>query len=136
MSRFEDEIRAAVDRLVAIEFKALGDSLDPNAARKLQTLVGDLERELRVIRQAQVTIVVDRAHQGKPMSYQTPDEGRRFEMTWEQANRVHQLTPLRLHQVISEDAAEFVPAIGNDIDAVTAPLPMPPFALPRDFDTG
>jgi hypothetical protein len=136
MSRFEDDIRAAIDRLVAVEFKTLGGSLDPEAARKLQRLVRDLEQELRVIRQAQVTIVIDRAHQGKPMSYQTPDQGRRFEMTWEQANRVHQLTPLRLHQVISEDAAEFVPAIGLEIDAATAALPMPPFALPTEPDIG
>jgi hypothetical protein len=106
MSRFEDKIRAAIDRLVAVESKALGDSLDPEAARKLQKLVRDLEQELRVIRQAQVTTVIDRAHQGKPMSYETPDEGRRFEMTWEQANRVISTRRCGSAEVISEDAAE------------------------------
>lgn len=129
MTRFEDEIRAAVEKLIAVEFKVLGESIAPEAARKFQRLVGDLQRELRVIRQAQVTVVVDRAHQGEPMTYQTPDEGRRIELSWEQANRVHQLTPLRLHQVISEDAAEFVPAIGGEAGAI-GPLPKPPYELP------
>jgi len=36
---------------------------------------------------------------------------------------------LRLHQVISEDAAEFVPAIGGDVSAI-GPLPKPPYELP------
>ena len=77
-----------------------------------------------------MTIVVDRAHEGAPMAYQTPDEGHRIEMTWEQANRVHQISPLRLHAVISEDAAEFVPAIGQRQPHVV--LPMPPYELPID----
>lgn len=129
MSRFEDEIAAAVDKLVAIEFQTLIESINPEAARKFQGLVSDLQRELRVIRQAQVTIVIDRAHQGKPMAYQTPDEGRRIELSWEQADRVHQLTPLRLHHVISEDAAEFVPAIGGEVGEIGA-LPKPPYEMP------
>lgn len=131
MSRFEDEIRAAVDRLVAIEFKALGETLDPTAARKFQRLVGDLQRELRIIRQAQVTIIVDRAHQGRPMIYDTPDEGRRIELSWDQANRVHQLTPLQLHQVISEDVSEFVPAIGGEMTSEGG-LPAPPYRKPSE----
>lgn len=128
MTRFEDKIRDAIERLIATEFKTLGASIAPDAARKFQKLVGDLQRELRIIRQAQVTIVVDRAHQGGPMSYQTPDEGQRIELSWEQASRVHKLTPLRLHRVISEDAAEFVPAIGG-LDVI-GPLPEPPYELP------
>ena len=44
MSRFEDEIGAAVEKFVAIEFKALKVNLTPDAARKFQKLVGDLQR--------------------------------------------------------------------------------------------
>lgn len=130
MSRFEDEIRISIQKLIAVEFKAVGDSIVPEAARKFQKLVGDLERELRILRKSQVTIVVDRAHQGDPMIYETPDEGRRVELSWDQANRVHRLTPLRLHRVISEDAAEFVPAIGGEV--TEAGLPTPPYELPVD----
>ncbi|MET0437073.1 MAG: hypothetical protein ABW043_06225 [Devosia sp.] len=132
MSRFEDEIAAAVDKLVAVEFTTLIESITPEAACKFQRLVSDLQRELRVMRQAQLTIVVDRTHQGRPMSYESPDEGRRIELSWDQANRVHQLTPLRLHQVISEDAAEFVPAVA-DKTASEARLPAPPYRMPIEY---
>ena len=81
MNRFEDEIAAAVKTLVAVEYKALIESITPEAARKFKRLVSDLQRELRVIRQSQLTIVVDRAHQGQAMNYQTPDEGRRIELS-------------------------------------------------------
>lgn len=123
------EIRTAVEKLIAVEFKVLGESIAPEAARKFQRFIGDLQRELRLIGQAQLTIVVDRAHQGRPMSYQTPDEGRRIGLSWDQANRVHQLTPLRRHQLISEDAAEFVPAVGNET-ASEDRLPAPPYRMP------
>jgi hypothetical protein len=61
MSRFEDQIAAAVEKLIASEFAALG-KITPKSALRFQKLVGDLQRELRIIGQAQVTIVVDRAH--------------------------------------------------------------------------
>jgi hypothetical protein len=37
--------------------------------------------------------VIDRTLLGKSFSYQTLDEGQRIELSWEHANRVHQLTP-------------------------------------------
>jgi hypothetical protein len=49
-------------------------------------------------------------------------------MSWEQANSVHQISPLRLQAVLSEDGAEFVPAIGQG--PTPAALSMPPFGLP------
>jgi polysaccharide pyruvyl transferase WcaK-like protein len=128
MSRFEDGIRAAVEKLIAMELIAFKESVDPETKRKFRKLVDDLERELRTIRKAQVTIVVDdRAHEGDPMTYDTPDEGRRVEVSWEQANLVHELTTLRLHRVISEDAAEFVPAIGSEVTENL--LPKPPYEM-------
>ena len=60
-----------------------------------------------ILRQSQITIVVDRAHQGEPMAYHTPDQGHRVELTLQQASLAHRISPLRLRQVISEDAAEF-----------------------------
>jgi len=65
----------------------------------------------------------------RSINYQTADKGRRIELSWEQADRIYQLTPLCLHQVISEDAAELVPAIGGDVSAI-GPLHKPPYELP------
>lgn len=101
-----------------------GTSLD------VRKLLPELERMLRNFRRTQLVFIVDRAHQGGPLRHVTPNDGERIELSWLDADRLHQEWPLKLHQVLSEDAAEFVPALIGEF--VAKHLPLPPFEMPPE----
>lgn len=102
----------------------------PQPALDIRNMVGEWEKMLRNARRAQITFVVDRAHQGGPMKHQTPNDGERIEMSWQDANRLHQEWPLKLVNVLSVDSAEFVPIIVGEFAAKI--LPMPPYEMPPE----
>lgn len=99
---------------------------------KLDVLARDWEdKVIRALRRSQITIIVDLAHQGPVLRYVTPNDGTVYEMNHRAAQEVHQEWPLRLHQVLSEERAEFVPA-GMFDTFVPKVLPPPPYDLPEE----
>jgi hypothetical protein len=132
---FEDQMRQALDAMfrAQLDFALGGGQHTCNRAAEetaLRKLISDWHKILSNARRSQITFVVDRAHQGGPLRHQTPNDGERFELSWLDANRLHQEWPLRLHQVLSEDAAEFVPAPLGEF--VPKHLPQPPFEMPAE----
>lgn len=95
-----------------------------------KTFIANMDKILRNFRRTQLTFVMDRAHQGPPVRHETPSDGVRIELSWLDANRVHAEWPLKLHKVLSEDAAEFVPALVGEF--VPRHLPIPPFEVPPE----
>jgi hypothetical protein len=90
------------------------------------------DKMLRNARRSQVTFVVDMAHPGPPIGHDTPNEGSRIEMSWQQANEVHKHWPLKLFKVLSTEAAEFIPVTPMMGEFVAAVLPMPPYDVPPE----
>lgn len=95
-------------------------------------LIKSWEQFLRNARRHQVTFVVDLAHPGPPLRLETPHEGVRFEVSWVQANGLHQQWPLKLWKVLSPEAAEFVPVTPGFGEWVPSILPMPPYEMPEE----
>lgn len=132
---FDQEMSRAIAAMMRREADLLlGVTTSTNAAPApaldLRTLLPQWERMLRNARRSNVTFVVDRAHPGGPLCHETPGDGERIELSWLDANRVHQQWPLKLHQVLSADAAEFVPALVGEV--VPVHLVQPPFDLPDE----
>lgn len=98
----------------------------------LRKLLPEWEKMFRNFRRENVTFMVDLVHPGPAIKYDTPHDGVRFEMSWQQANALHQEWPLRLHKVLSGTAAEFVPVSGIFGEIVPKMLPLPPYEMPDD----
>jgi hypothetical protein len=130
----EDRIGKAIEAMMQREIeRAFTDSTQTSTTTQPTTLdaktfIANMDKVLRNFRRTQLTFVVDRAHQGPPVRHDTPNDGERIELGWLEANRVHQEWPLKLHRVLSEDAAEFVPALVGEF--VPKHLPQPPFDVP------
>jgi hypothetical protein len=131
-----DKLDAAIREMLNRETERafLGDTQTSATANDSVLDVGkfivSMDKMLRNFRRAQITFIVDRAHQGPPIRHQTPTDGEQVELSWTDANRVHQEWPLKLHKVISEDAAEFVPAMAGEF--VPKNLCQPPFDVPPE----
>lgn len=137
----EDRIGRAIEAMMRrdIDNAFMGGGNNTNAAPTesvldAKTFIANMDKVLRNFRRTQLTFVVDRAHQGDPIRHNTPNNGERIELNWLDANRVHQEWPLKLHQVLSEDAAEFVPALVGEF--VPKHLPIPPFEVPPEETFG
>ena len=121
----DDELRRAIG----------GDSYTnatpPETTLDLRKALPEWEKMIRNARRSQVTFVVDQGHQGPPIQHETPNDGWRVELSWPDANRLHQEWPLRLHKTVSVDAAEYVPATTFD-QFVPKVLPMPPYEAPEE----
>ena len=133
----EDRIGKAIEAMMRREmdtaFMAGATTSNVAASEKpldAKTFLADMNKVLRNFRRTQLTFVVDRAHQGAPIKHDTPNDGERIELSWLDANRVHAEWPLKLHNILSEDAAEFVPALVGEF--VPRHLPMPPYDLPPE----
>lgn len=133
----EDRIGKAIEAMMRREIDSafMGGCTNSSAAPTegvldAKTFIANMDKVLRNFRRTQLTFVVDRAHQGAPIRHDTPNDGERIELRWLDANRVHQEWPLRLHKVLTEDAAEFVPALVGEF--VPKHLPIPPFEVPPD----
>jgi hypothetical protein len=133
----EDRIGKAIEAMLRRETDRafMGDHTNSNAAPAegvldAKTFVANMHKVLRNFRRTQLTFIVDRAHQGAPVRHETPNDGERIELGWLDANRVHQEWPLKLNRVLSEDAAEFVPALVGEF--VPKHLPTPPFDVPPE----
>lgn len=96
----------------------------------LKKLLPEWEKMARNMRRTQITFVVDLAHPGPPISHDTPNDGTRIELSWTQANALHQEWPLKLLKVLSAEAAEFVPVTVGEFAAKH--LPMPPYEMESD----
>jgi hypothetical protein len=90
------------------------------------------EQILRNSRREQITFVVDAGHDGPILKHNTPCDGERVEMSWRQAQELHQHWPLKLWKVNSPEQAEFVPVSGIFPEFVPRVLPMPPFEMPQE----
>lgn len=132
----EDELgrrmAAHLDRQFQSVFSGAGTNTvaQPQTTLDVRKMVGEWGKMLRNARRAQITFVVDRAHQGGPLKHQTPNDGERIEMSWQDANRLHQEWPIKLVKVLSEDSAEFVPINVGEFAAKV--LPMPPYEMPSE----
>jgi hypothetical protein len=93
-----------------------------------------LDQMIRNFRREQITFRVDIAHQGPVLRHETACDGDVIELSWVQANEVHQHWPLKISKVLSPDAAEFVPASNMFPDFVGRILPMPPYEMPEEDD--
>ena len=134
MSKLTERLERAIEREL---HRALFGETTTNTTTSESTL--DLKKELpkweqtiRNSKRSQVTIIADRAHEGSPIAYDTPDEGTVCEVSYEDAVTLHEQTPLKLHRVLSVDAAEFVPAIPYIDLYIPRELPSPPYELPPD----
>lgn len=118
--KFQDVFSGAVTNTVA----------QPQTTLDVRKMVGEWDKVLRNARRTQITFVVDQAHQGGPLKHQTPNDGERIEMSWHDANRLHQEWPLKLVKVLSVDSAEFAPIMLGEYAAKI--LPMPPYDMIPD----
>lgn len=131
MDRDEDRIGKAIEAMMrrevdrAVTGGACTNTTAQPSTLDVKTFTANMQKVLRNFRRTQLTFVVDRAHQGGPITHATPNDGDRIELSWLDANRVHQEWPLKLHKVLSEDAAEFVPALVGEF--VPKILCQPPF---------
>lgn len=98
----------------------------------VERMIEEWDKTLRNLRRTQITFVVDAGHEGPILKHETPTDGARVEMSWRQANELHQHWPLRLSQVNSPEQAEFVPASGVFPEFVPRILPMPPYDMPSE----
>lgn len=103
-----------------------------DGALDARKILEDCDKAIRTARRTQITFIVDRCHQGAIIKHETPNDGTRVEMSWHQANALHQHWPLKLWKVLSEDAAEFVPVSGVFPEFAPKILPMPPFEVPPE----
>lgn len=109
---------------------AVTNTVAPPSTLDVRKWLPEMQKMLRNFERSKVTFVVDRVHQGPILKHETPNEGSRFEMSWMDANRVHQEWPLKLWKVLSEDAAEFVPITAGEYTPKI--LPAPPFDVPPE----
>lgn len=100
----------------------------------LAKMLPEWEKIIRNARREQITFVVDLAHDGPMLKHETPCDGARVEMSWRQANELHQHWPLKLHKVNSPEQAEFVPVSGVFPEFVPRILPMPPYDVPQEIE--
>lgn len=132
----EDRIGKAIEAMMRREIDrtfmggSTSNAMPSEGVLDVKTFLKDMNKVLRNFRRTQLTFIVDRAHQGGPIRHDTPNDGGRIELGWLEANRVHQEWPLKLHKVLSEDAAEFVPALVGEF--VPKHLPQPPFDVPPE----
>ncbi|TGT90879.1 MULTISPECIES: hypothetical protein [unclassified Mesorhizobium] len=92
------------------------------------------ENIIRETRRTQVTFRVDLAHPGSMLKYETTDEGTVIEMSFVQAQQLHQKWPMRLHKILDTNSAEFTPVTPFDVFVPTI-LPMPPFVMQQETET-
>lgn len=115
--------------------KMLGSVSTSTTAEPPSTLrVEDFLRAMHLAkmkeRQSRVTFVVDLAHDGPMIGYRTETEGQVFELSWWQAQGVHEKWPLKMSKVRSPECAEFMPATVFD-RFVPKVLDMPPYDMPE-----
>ena len=116
----------------SIESMSFTATIDDMAAQpSLDALMDEARKMVAEARRNAVTFVVESPHLGPIVAHQTPHDGTRFEMSWDQANELHKQCPMRLHKVLSPDMAEFVPITGMFRELVPSVLPMPPFDMPE-----
>lgn len=133
--KFDDRMRAAFEGMFQREMDktfgaAQSNAVPSESALNVREVLRAANIALRVARRTQITFIVDRGHQGPPLRYETPNDGERIELSWADANAVHEVWPLKLHTVLSEDAAEFVPAIVGEL--VGKHLDEPPYHVPPE----
>ena len=132
--RLADLVQRDLERAIFGDPAATANQL-PGLRLRAQDVIAECNRQLRFARRARVAFVVDMAHPGSPIRYETPNEGLRVELSWRQASIVHEHWPLRLSKVLSAEAAEFVPASGLFGEWAPKQLPAPPYQLsPDDLD--
>ena len=138
---FDRAMRRAFQEMIGrAEAEAFGlhvstNNAVPEKALDVRKALADMAQLLRNMRRTQITFVVDRGHQGPPIKHETPNDGERIEISWLDANRLHGTWPLKLLRIISEDAAEFVPAIIGEL--VPAVLEQPLRSLrPQEAEGG
>lgn len=133
---FDSAMRRAFQEMIGrAEAEAFGlnvanSNAVPEKALDVRKTLSDMAQILRSFRRTQITFVVDRAHQGPPIKHETPNDGERIELSWLDANRVHGVWPLKLHRVLDEDAAEFVPVSAGQF--APAVLEQPPYTVPPE----
>ncbi|TIX43802.1 MAG: hypothetical protein E5V40_01805 [Mesorhizobium sp.] len=91
-------------------------------------MVREWEQMLRAFRRDQVTFRADAAHCGPMLKMETPNDGSVIELSFMQAQQIHDQWPLKLHKIVDAYTAEFVPATGFD-RVVPMRLPKPPFQI-------
>lgn len=91
-----------------------------------------LANQMRVWQRDNLYFIVRQGYDGPILGTQHPD-GKRIEISWRQAQAVHEQWPLVLHEIVSEDEAVFRPAISFD-RFVPKTLPMPPYEVPQARD--
>jgi hypothetical protein len=88
-------------------------------------MLRELEQTLRNLRRTNITFVVDIAHPGPPIRHETPNDGTRIELSWLQANEIHQHWPLKLVKIVAPGAGEYVPITPFGYEIVPKILPQP-----------
>ncbi|TIW04537.1 MAG: hypothetical protein E5V77_00190 [Mesorhizobium sp.] len=91
------------------------------------------ERLASEARRNQLVFRADAAHSGAMLKIETPCDGSVIELSFMQAQLVHDKWPLKLHKVLNEHTAEFVPATQFDC-YVPMYLPKPPFEIKEQED--
>lgn len=127
----EDRLQRDLERTL---FGGAASNITPTfeSTLDLRKALPEWEKMLRNARRSQVVFIVDRAHQGPPITHETPNDGTRIELSWPAADAVHQQWPLKLFKVLSVDAAEFVPINSGFGEWAPKHLPQPPYEVPKE----
>lgn len=105
-------------------------------ADSLKASMAEWDKLIRNMARSAITFVVDLAHEGPMIVYATPNDGLRYEMSWVQANEAHQHWPMKLDRILSEHCAEFVPLLAGFGEWAPKHLPMPPYEVPPETESG
>lgn len=138
--KISEAVRASIRRMDELIMKEIMGNMATSQAEPepstldLSKMLPELEKMIRNARREQITFVVDLAHDGPMLQHETPCDGTRVEMSWRQANELHQHWPLKLHKVLDSTVAEFVPASGLFPEFVPRILPMPPYVMPDETE--
>ncbi len=144
MSSAEQEIRrrvaarmeAALD-LMSMEAFGLAPSSQeqsPETTLNVNDMLDQMQKFVREARRNQIIFRVDMAHQGDMIKHENPTEGTTIELNFVQAQQLHRECPIRLHKVVDEHCANFVPATQFDWFVPTI-IPHPPFDVAEANNT-
>lgn len=97
---------------------------------KLKAAMSEFKKIERNMRRTSVTVQVSAGHVGPMIKHEHPTDGTTVEASWLDAQRMHEVIPLVLMEVVDTEMARFRPA--HQLDGwVPKTLPAPPYDLPR-----
>ena len=110
---------------------AMATNVEPTPQKPLTMRdMNEAVNKCRVMMKDRITFRAFSGHEGPVLKVDGPD-GQIFELSFQQAQEIHQKWPMKLVEIVDEHTADFSPLIGWFNEFAPMVLPLPPFDVTK-----